>query len=189
MEQMFETREEWLQAAASMLREPMRDSARVSVPDVRIRTGGQTWARAASADGVNEITVRVDVHDAIEVLCILGHELIHAALDCKGAHGKAFQRAFFGMGYTGNPKSADAGEELRAKYTMLAESLGQYPSADGLAVAAQKRKQTTRMIKCACQECGFIFRTTSKWVEGRTLTCPDADCAGNVEVYTQDEED
>ena len=104
MTQIFETREEWLQAAADALREPFRKRAGLSVPEVRIgvgwpsggmrtRTGGQTWARAASADGVNEITVRVDIHDAVDVLSILGHELIHAALDCKGGHGKTFQRA------------------------------------------------------------------------------------------------
>ena len=200
MTQIFETREEWLQAAADALRTPMFSRTDLPVPDVRIgvgwpsggmrtRVGGQTWARSASVDGVNEITVRVDIHDAVEVLCILGHELIHAALDCKGGHGKMFQRAFYLMGYVNDPKSHMPGDALRAEYATLAASLGDYPSADGLAVAARKKKQTTRMIKCECQECGFIFRTTAKWAEGKTLVCPDELCQMSVVVYTQDEED
>ena len=200
MTQIFETREEWLQAAADALREPFRKRAGLSVPEVRIgvgwpsggmrtRTGGQTWARAASADGVNEITVRVDIHDAVDVLSILGHELIHAALDCKGGHGKMFQRAFYKMGYVNDPKSHAVGDGLRTEYATLAASLGDYPSADGLAVAARKKKQTTRMIKCECPTCGFIFRTTAKWAEGRVLVCPDEQCRNIVDVYTQVEED
>ena len=136
-----------------------------------------------------EITVRVDIHDAVDVLSILGHELIHAALDCKGGHGKTFQRAFYLMGYVNDPKSHAVGEGLRTEYATLAASLGDYPSADGLAVAARKKKQTTRMIKCECPTCGFIFRTTAKWAEGRVLVCPDEQCRNIVDVYTQVEED
>lgn len=199
MAQLFETREEWLQAAADALRQPFAERADLTVPPVRIgvgwpsggmrtRTGGQTWARAASVDGVNEITVRVDVHDAVEVLAILGHELIHAALDCKGGHGKTFQRAFTRMGYVGSPKTHETGEQLRSEYAVLARALGDYPSADGLAIAAQKKKQTTRMIKCECPVCGFIFRTTAKWVEGRTLICPDEACQSAVEIHASEED-
>ena len=191
MTQIFETREEWLQAAADALREPFRKRAGLSVPEVRIgvgwpsggmrtRTGGQTWARAASADGVNEITVRVDMHDAVEVLSILGHELIHAALDCKGAHGKTFQRAFYLMGYVNDPKSHAVGEVLRTEYATLASALGDYPSADGLAVAARKKKQTTRMLAFHCDKeeggCGYAVSTTRVHVERAMPVCPDPAC-------------
>lgn len=185
MATLFETREEWLQAATTELRTVLFSRTDLSVPEVRIgvgwpsggmrtRTGGQTWARAASADGINEITVRVDIHDAVDVLSILGHELIHAALDCKGGHGKMFQRAFFSMGYVNDPKASVPGAALRTEYALLAQSLGDYPSADGLALAAKKKKQTTRMIKCECPQCGFVFRTTQKWVDARAglLYCP-----------------
>lgn len=203
MTQIFETREEWLQAAADALRTPMFSRTDLSVPDVRIgvgwpsggmrtRTGGQTWARAASADGINEITVRVDIHDAVEVLCILGHELIHAALDCKGGHGKMFQRAFTRMGYVGTPKSHEPGADLRAEYATLAASLGDYPSADGLAVAARKKKQTTRMIRCMCTTCGVTFRLTQKWIDlfGGLLYCPSGvHELVEIEKADEDEED
>jgi hypothetical protein len=195
MAQIFETREEWLQAAAAEMRGALVDRARLTVPEVRIgvgwpsggmrtKTGGQTWARKASADGINEITIRVDVNDATDVLCILGHELIHAALDCHGGHGKMFQRAFGLMGYVNDPKASVPGAGLREEYETLARALGDYPSADGLAIAARKKKQTTRMIKCECVACGFIFRTTAKWADGsRALRCPDYDCGGAVDVH------
>jgi hypothetical protein len=45
-----------------------------------------------------------------------------------------------------------------------------------------EKKQTTRMIKCECDTCGIIFRTTRQNIEGRMLRCPDVDCDGLVQV-------
>lgn len=191
MATLFETREEWLQAATTELRTVLFSRTDLSVPEVRIgvgwpsggmrtRTGGQTWARAASADGINEITVRVDIHDAVDVLSILGHELIHAALDCKGAHGKMFQRAFFSMGYVNDPKASVPGAALRIEYALLAQSLGDYPSADGLALAAKKKKQTTRMIAFHCDPkkggCTYAVSTTRVHIEIAVPICANPEC-------------
>lgn len=35
-----------------------------------------------------------------------------------------------------------------------------------------KKKQGTRMIKCACGECGYTVRTTAKWLEVGPPCCP-----------------
>lgn len=197
MTALFETREEWLQAASVELRSVMLAETGLTIPNVRVGVGftsgglrtnelGQTWARKASKDGINEITVRVTVNDPVDVLAVLGHELIHAALDCKGAHGKTFTRAHLAMGYVSDSKGCVLGAELREAYAALTEALGDYPGDDGLAVAAMKKKQTTRMRKCTCVTCGFTFRTTARWIADRALECPDVECEGAVHVSTDE---
>lgn len=199
----FQTREEWLEAAVENLRPVLRARAGLEVPTVRVgvgfpsgglrsNVGGQTWKREASEDGINEITIRVTVCDPVEVLAVLGHELIHAAMDCVGGHGKRFNTAFLAVGYTGSPKGCTPGNVLRTELASLSEALGNYPGDGGLAVAAEKKKQGTRMLRCECAECGFVFRTTQKWVAAAVLglSCPDANCGGtcNVDGAEADEE-
>ena len=197
---LFETREEWLSAAADTLRGAFRSRAGIVVPAVRVGVGfpstglrsnvaGQTWKRAASRDNVNEITIRVTLDNPVEVLAVLGHELIHASFDCVGGHGKRFTAAASACGYVGDPKTASLSEPLRENMAALAEALGAYPGDSGLAVAAQAKKQGTRMLKCVCSACGFTFRTTAKWIEGRALICPDENCqmAVSVETHTDGE--
>ena len=36
------------------------------------------------------------------------------------------------------------------------------------------KKQTTRMLKCVCSECGYVARTTAKWLE--TVGAPLCAC-------------
>lgn len=193
--QNFETREEWLAAAVEALRPVWLDRAGLTVPEVRVGVGfpsggvrsagqGQCWKRSASADGVNEITIRVTVLDAVEALSILGHELVHAAWDNQYGHGKKFARALNSLGFIGNPKSSVAGATLSAELATLADALGDYPGDEGLTVAALAKKQGTRMLACTCETCGFKFRTTVKWIVTALgnggLRCPDSECDGVV---------
>jgi hypothetical protein len=34
------------------------------------------------------------------------------------------------------------------------------------------KKQSTRMVKCECPDCGYIVRTTRKWLEEGAPICP-----------------
>lgn len=196
------TREEWLDAAVDAMRPAWERRTGLSIPKVRVgvgfpsgglrsAVGGQTWTRASSPDGINEITIRVTLSDPVEVLAILGHELVHAAMDCKGGHGKRFASAMSMIGYVGSPKASEAGNVLKQELTALAEALGEYPGDAGLAVEAEKRKQGTRMIRISCNSCGFVFRTTQKWVDkaAGSLSCPDYECGGDVTVaYATEQE-
>ena len=60
---------------------------------------------------------------------------------------------------TSNP----AYERLEAQLKKVAGKLGDYPHAR-LDLSSRK-KQTTRMLKCVCKECGYVARTTQKWLE------------------------
>ena len=55
-----------------------------------------------------------------------------------------------------------AGPELRAQLEAISKTLGAYPH--GKLTKSGRKKQTTRMLKCECTECGFVCRTTKKWL-------------------------
>lgn len=191
----YKTREQWLQAAAVKLRRLLSDRAGLECPEVRIgvgwpssgarsNVGGQCWARRVSADEIAEITIRVTITDAVTVLAVQLHEMIHAALDCEHKHGGPFKAAHTALGFTGSAKGCTPGDDLRADLAAIAERLGAYPGAEFKAgVSSGPAKQTTRMIKAECEACGFTFRAARTWLEAaESLTCPDASCGGSVEV-------
>ena len=41
------------------------------------------------------------------------------------------------------------------------------------------KPQIGRMRKAVCKECGLTLRVTFKWMNGRTLACPDINCGGH----------
>lgn len=198
--QRFETSDEWLtEATDRVLRADILRRTRVHVPSVRVSVGfgtrglangalAQTLPRAMSLDGVNEIYIRPTLHDPSEVLTVLIGELIRASYDGKAPNGK---RVEYTLGNMRIAMSKTAGGvrlfptvELETDLRALAESLGDYPRANGLDItAATRAKQTTRMIRCECDTCGFLFRTAQSWIDRvPTLRCPDSLCGGSVKA-------
>jgi len=87
------------------------------------------------------------------------------------------------LGLIGKPTATIAGDGWHKWADPIIESLGPLPHAPLEALSSDKKKQTTRMIKCECSDCGFTFRTASKWLEGGSdLRCPDNDCRGLLNV-------
>lgn len=43
--------------------------------------------------------------------------------------------------------------------------LGEYPHSAINLLDRPTKKQTTRMIKCECEDCGYVARTSNKWIE------------------------
>jgi hypothetical protein len=69
--------------------------------------------------------------------------------------------------------ATSAGEELqqRIKAELLA-NLPQYPHAMLDMQLRPVKKQSTRMLKAKCPECGYTIRTSQKWLEVGLPTCP-----------------
>ena len=42
----------------------------------------------------------------------------------------------------------------------------------------QVKVQPTRLIKCVCQSCGYVIRSTRKWLDTGYPQCP---CGGHIE--------
>lgn len=156
---------------------------------------GQCWAKRASEDGVNHVFISPEVNDTARVLDILLHELIHAADDCAHGHKGPFAEAATRLGLEGKMTATTASVQLAAEMVCLAETLGEYPHgalhASKLVLApvpaptpgspepaptprihSGPGTQTTRMIKVECPCCGYVVRTTQKWLAVGNPSCP-----------------
>lgn len=188
----FDTREAWLAHSTILITHTVFAAAGIEVPVVKTSCSwpgggsarkriGECWARRMSEAGINEIFISPVIADPVQALDILTHELVHASDDCASGHGAEFVRRARKVGLEGKPTATVAGAALRAKLAEIAEALGPYPHAT-LNLSARK-KQTTRMIKVECDDCGGVYRTTQKWLDEAThgLCCPF--CHGdNVQV-------
>jgi len=189
----YSSSEDWLRAATEMLRAFLAaldiyipEKIRFSIAFTsrgkatgasQAKTGvwpAECWPAAATDDGFCEIIIRADFDDRIEILGLLIHELIHAALG-DGKHGEAFREAALRVGLEGPMRKAMPGKVLRERLHALADELGRLPRSRlnfdrvtlaGLPVADRPKKQSTRMLKAECREpgCGYTVRVAAKWI-------------------------
>jgi hypothetical protein len=180
------TREQWLSQATEDLRALFKQHGDTIPTQVRSSCGfpsksalasknrriGECWSSAASADSHAEIFISPTISDSARVLDILAHELIHAVHPGDG-HGKKFGKTARAIGLEGKMTATVAGAQFTAWATPVLARLGAYPHADLVPSNAQK-KQTTRMLKCYCPECGYTVRVAGKWLEAMGAPmCPE----------------
>ena len=171
------TREQWLEAAAKEL-VPAFTAAGMTYPEkLRMTCGfpsrratgagskfiGQCFAPTASADGTTEVMVSPVIAEAMDVLAVLGHELVHACVGCDKGHGPEFRDGAIGIGLAGKMTATVPGEMFSATALPIIAKLGTYPHAT--LDASTLPKQTTRLLKATCGECGYTVRVTKKWVD------------------------
>ena len=139
---------------------------------------GECWSPEASADGYTEIFVSPVLADLQAVFGTLLHELCHAATP--GAkHGPTFKKCGAVMGLVGKPKSMGSDAATMSRYMAILDAAGPYPHASMNLV--ERKKQSTRLLKCECASCGYLARVTSKWIEqSGAPVCPT--CAQPMEV-------
>lgn len=184
------TREEWLRSAILEL-EPLFAECDVILPaTTRVSVGwpggrgkkgnviGQCWAPAASADGSTEIFISPALGDAVQVLGVLAHELVHAvnfrdSPDMRQKHGAGFGKIARAIGLEGKLTATTPGAALCARLTAFSEALGTYPHA-AMSVASKPIVQRTYMLKLeAIFCCDYTVRTTRKWVDAEGYPrCP-----------------
>jgi len=188
------TREEWLLALTDMVRPLFKEAgaelpARLRVscgwpssrglatPTAKSRTIGQCWPTELSNDGTPEVFVSPYVADSLDVAAVLVHELVHVADNCKNGHGTPFKRIAVKLGLEGRMTATHAGEALKKRLAAMVEIVGTYPHAS--LDRSQLKKQGTRMVKVECPECGYVVRTTAKWIETGLPTCA---CGAEMEA-------
>jgi len=181
----YQTREEWLRAGVKALA-PWYESNGYPIPaTVQVSCGlphigafsakskriGECWSPKASADHRTQIFVSPVLDDPEQVLDVLCHELVHAIVGNEAGHKAPFTRAARACGLTeGKPTSASAGDELRTELARVSKGLGTYPH--GALRGRPSKKQSTRMLKVLCPDCGYTVRTTAKWIEVGLPVCP-----------------
>jgi rubrerythrin len=182
-------REQWLQSAVEKLK-PIFKGKNFDIPSVQVsvgwpsrnplgrakRTIGECWKGEVSADGRPQIFISPLLDDATEpmgVLATLIHEIVHAVVGCEAKHGPKFAKAAKSLGLEGKPTSTHAGEDLVIRMKQIAEELGPFPHSKIVPTEDKLKKQTTRMKKCVCEECGYTVRLAKKWMDEVGLPiCP-----------------
>lgn len=175
MPKQFETREEWLNFITDEVRPvfaevgaPLPDDVRMAVgftsTGYRSRSIGECWDATVSGDKHFEIFIKPDQDDAMRVAGILVHELAHAAVGIKHGHKAPFKRVAVALGLEGKMTATTEGAAFVKMMAPILKKAGPLPHKKLKAYSIRK-KQSTRLLKCECEECGYTVRTTAKWLE------------------------
>lgn len=173
----FATREEWLVAAAHALRPLFDEQGAPDYPRFRVSCGfpkggrrsiGQAWTPEASGDETAELFVSPELETLVEagtpgVVDVLLHELIHAVVGNECGHKGPFRKLAKGIGLEGKMTATVPSVALAERLLLLVAPLGPYPHAKLSKLTVNK--QSTRMLRVSCEGCGFICRTTRKWLD------------------------
>lgn len=184
----YDTREKWLLEAVSLMA-PLFEAKGYKVPKVRVACGwpssrglsaksptiGQCWSNESADDRICQIYISPRLDKPVQefgVLDVLAHEVAHAVVGIKEKHNKVFTKCIRAIGLEGKPTSTFGGKEFLAQAKTWAAKLGAYPHAKLNGLKSPVKKQSTRLIKCECEECGYTVRVTRKWLEVGAPICP-----------------
>lgn len=185
------TREAWLEAAAADIVDKygyvfemhFEEDGLEHLRNLKVSTGfpsrggltkviGECWAARAAGDEVtHHIFINPRLTDVVEVVATLAHEMVHAADDGAHKHKGPFVRAVRNLGLEGKATATVAGEEFAEYARGVTARIGEYPHVALTPVSATK-KQTTRMRKLEASCCGYVIRTTQKWIDEGLPSCP-----------------
>jgi hypothetical protein len=133
---------------------------------------GECWKSITAEDGkTHHIFINPRLTDIVEVVATLAHEMVHAADDGENKHKGPFTKAVRDMGLEGKPTATFAGAEFAEWARSLDATLGPYPHT-GLIPLSVEKKQSTRMLKLEANCCGYLVRTTKKWLQEGVPSCP-----------------
>lgn len=173
-------REAWLRDAVEHLR-PLFDLPDVHLPaSIPVSVGwpygrrqatGQCWGSEAAHDRKPHIFVSPALSTRPEVLNVLAHELCHAADDCEHGHRGPFARIARGIGLEGPMRATRPGHQLQERLNAISRQLGRYPH--GALEIRDRPAAPTRLIRVECPHCGYLVRTTAKWLAVGPPRCPD----------------
>lgn len=184
------TREEWLLEVAHLIVPIIEERAQIPVGKFRVscsfpgsgglkgnktRTRGQCWSAELSADKHAEVFISPVEADSREVIQILAHELIHVALPLAG-HGKPFQKAARAIGFVAPFTTSQTTPLFWEWADKILNSFPPYPhkELDARSHVGAKKPQKNRQLKCECLKCGYVARTSRKWIEKKGAPhCPD----------------
>lgn len=166
----FSTREEWLHAAATVIRDwfpeehPVPEKIRLSVgfaKGAKTNSIGWCYRKAAAEDEIPQIFVSPTLTDPVEILAVLVHEMVHAATDGHG-HDKVFGQVARELGLEGKLTATTAGEILTKDLKDLSNDLGIFPHGKLNHVKTWKGKHGTYNTKLRCRHCDFKITSVAR---------------------------
>jgi len=182
-QQLTRLREAWLERAASFLLDYMikcglpRTVVRVSCGwpargglGARAAVIGQCFPPAMCQDGVPQIFVSPRIAESIQVLGVLLHELVHAAIGCQYGHRKEFSQAARRVGLAGPPTATTVGDTLRPVLERFVAAYGPYPHAAIQPRVKEKVGSRLRLYECQCPN-PIKVRVASDGFQARCMRC------------------
>lgn len=196
-------RQMWIEAGAEALRERFASVGYTVPKNVRVSIGwpkgshgkgraiGQCWGADASSDKHFEVFVSPELGEkaaSIQILGVIAHEFAHATVGIAAGHKKPFALCATAVGLTGKMTATTESPEFIDWAKGVVKKLGEYPA--GRLSFAGRKKQSTRLLKCECEECGYNVRVTRKWVEsaGAPL-CPTDEVSMKCDAVDGEEEE
>lgn len=188
-------REAWLLEVASLLQPEFQQVTLVKTPPkYRVSVGfpssgkrgkaiGECWAANLSKDAHHEIFIHPVLDEPVSVAATLTHEMAHAYAGLAAKHGPLFKKVVTPLGLVGPMKSTTAGDVFKQLIAPILKKVGDYPHAALTTggVSSRGPKQSTRMIKVACGECGYTVRSSMKWILTGVPACPNEECGNHGE--------
>jgi hypothetical protein len=184
-------RQMWIESAVKQFRKHFDDNGWKVPEEVRISIGipkgmhgskkaiGQCWSNILSSDGHYEIFVSPELGKEVDVLETIAHELIHATVGTEEGHKGKFKTCALCIGFQGPMTTTPPDQKMIFKCEEIIKTIGPYPA--GTLDLTGRKKKATYLIKCECPECGYVVRTTAKWLEVGDPICPVDDCAMQAE--------
>jgi len=182
----MDTREQWLNDMITEIRpifevqgSPLPTDIRVStgIPSTYKRSGAlsECFRESMSADGSFQIFISPTIAEPFKVAEQLVHQLCRTTSFGAYSYGaKTFCKVATEMGLVANfnrPKSEIvASPFFQDMYKSIIEGLGAYPHSE-LTLEGSKT-QSTRMLATECETCGYLLRTSKKWLLKAMPICP-----------------
>lgn len=175
-------REQWLQDAIVLLQRHVFGPCGHTLPQVQVAVGfpsrtrkgrviGECWTTKAGPKVVPSILISPKLSTPLLVLGTLIHELVHA-LHPRAGHRGEFKSTATAVGLVGPMRATRLGHDLQ---TLLKDKvIPKLPAWESRVLdPAKAKKQSTRLLKCWCRDCGYIARVTAKWIDDvGTPECP-----------------
>ena len=176
----YQTREEWLMAALNIIRgrAPIAGRLRVACgfPSTYTRSGtlSECWPDQASRDGTWEVLISPTVALPTEVFVLLLGAALHTLPGAASKTSNTYRSACLDAGLAPTDdawRSLTGTDYVWETYGSELEALGAYPHAE--ITAGTRKTQTTRMLKLTCPGCGYVIRTSGKWLATGLPVCHD----------------
>jgi hypothetical protein len=173
-------RETWLREAYAVLRKELCPEAPETVAIAwsfpsskaasRTRpTIGQCWQGGGirgKIEGGKAILISPALHKPMDIMHVLLHEMLHAALAAGVGHGAKFSQLCKRVGLVKPWTATTPGPELTAKLEAILKKLPEWP--EGSLVI--RPKETGRQLKGEC-DCGRILRGSRKLFNDGPVIC------------------
>lgn len=181
---LHKTRESWLVAAIAPLRKLLLKAGAPVFPEPLVSVGlpskralshktqrvGECW-HERHANGRSTIFVSPVLADPKEILAVLLHELIHAAVGIDAGHRETFATIAVDLGFQRPLSATNVGPRLKPVLDALAKKLGTFPHDPLKDFVNPIKKAATRLRLYMCNKCQQKIRAGSDTLQVMHIHC------------------